>query len=550
MIRVSFLLFLLLFSGDIFAATPADTIDDLVTRYARLGRFSGAVLVARDGKVVHAGGYGLANREHGVPNRADTKFMLGSLAKQFTATAILKLEIENRLGVHDPIVKHLPDYPQPQGEKVTIHHLLTHSSGIPSLGRRGDGLESVDKELARPVTIEDVIAYSQNLPLLIEPGSAYRYSNTGYAILAAIVERVSGRKFEDYLRAELLVPAGLKDTGVLDAGEIVSHLADGYTGFAPDVQRAPYEHPSWGIGSGNAYSTVYDLLTWERAIAGNEKLFAPHIARSGERRHYGYGWFIDEIDGRRVISHGGTTAGYVCEMYRLPDQRITVIVLSNHLAKLGVHVPGQIAESAVRILMNETPADVPPMLASAPIGTVPAKVELAPGYELTIRREGSRIFALAHGEKPWTLFTWQTMKNLDADDPVVRRAMEFVRRVNRNELDAVIASLAPSWRSKAVPADFSGPWQKWTAAHGKLVDAVPFSIEKNERVNVTGILLQFERRLVHLEVVQLKSGEIAGWWENSNVPQREVELLPAANGDLFADGFRYRMPDLILPRTK
>src|SRR5688572_14055196 len=272
MIRVSSLLFLLLFSGGAFAATPANAIDDLITRYARLGRFSGAVLVARDGKVVHAGGYGLANREHGVPNRADTKFMLGSLAKQFTATAILKLESEGRLGVHDPIVKHLPDYPRPQGEKVRIHHLLTHSSGIPSLGRRGDGLESVDKELARPVTIDDVIAYSKNLPLLIEPGGGYRYSNTGYAILAAIVERVSGRKFEEYLRTELLAPAGLKDTGVLDAGEIIAHLADGYAGFAPDVERAPYEHPSWGIGAGNAYSTVHDLLAWERAIAGNEKL--------------------------------------------------------------------------------------------------------------------------------------------------------------------------------------------------------------------------------------------------------------------------------------
>ena len=550
MTRTFLLLFLLLVSDDVAAASHAEAIDDLVTRYARLGRFSGAVLAARDGKVVHAAGYGLANREHRVANRADTKFMLGSLAKQFTASAILNLESEGRLGLHDPIVKHLPDYPRPQGEKVTIHHLLTHSSGIPSLGRRGDGLESVDKEMARPVTLDGVIAHSKNLPLLMEPGSGYRYSNTGYAILAAIVERVSGRKFEEYLRTELLAPAGLKDTGVLDAGELVAHLADGYVGFTPDVERAPYEHPSWGIGAGNAYSTVFDLLAWERAIAGNEKLFAKHIARPGDQRHYGYGWFIDEIDGRRVISHGGTTAGYVCEMYRLPDQRITVIVLSNHLAKLGVHVPGDIADSVVRILMGETPADVPPMLAPAPRGAVPERVELAPGYELSIRREGSRIFASALGERPWTLFTWKTMKDIDADDAVARHAMEFVRRLNENELDAVIASLAPSWRTKATAADFSGPWQKWITAHGKLVDAVPFSIEKNERVNVAGVLLQFERRLVHLEVVQLKSGEIAGWWENANVPQREVELLPAAGGKLFADGFRYRMPDVVLPRPE
>jgi CubicO group peptidase (beta-lactamase class C family) len=546
MARTTVLILVLLLGGEVAAATPAEAIDDLVTRYTRLGRFSGAVLAARDGKVIHAGGYGLANREHRVANRADTKFMLGSLAKQFTAAAILKLEREGRLSVHDRIVKHLPSYPRPQGEKVTIHHLLTHSSGIPSLGRRGDGLEFVDKELARPVTLSDVIGYSKDLPLLFEPGSQYRYSNSGYGILAAIVEQVSGKPFEEYLRTELFAPAGLHATGVLSPDRIVPDLADGYEGFEPEVKRARYEHPAWGVGSGNAYSTVFDLLAWERAIRGNEKLFAPHIARSGGKSHYGYGWFIDEIDGRRVISHGGTTAGYVCEMYRLPDQGITVIVLSNHLPKLGVHVPGEIADSTVRILMGETPASVPPALGSLP-ETVAAEIELAPGYRIATRREGARLFARAVGAKPWTLFTWKTMKDLDADDPVLRRALDFVERLRKGQFEQVVESLAPTWRAKAKPADFGGPWQEWIAEHGALVDVAPFSLERNERVDVAGLLLQFERRIVHLEVVQLKSGEIAGWWENADVPQREVELFATTTGELFADGFRYRLPDVLAP---
>ena len=529
------------------AATPAAEIDDLVTRYTKLGRFSGAVLAARDGKVIHAAGYGLANREHGVPNRADTKFMIGSLAKQFTAAAILKLEREGRLAVNDPIVKHLPDYPRPQGEKVTIHHLLTHSSGIPSIGRRNDGLESLDKEMAKPVTLDELIDHSKDRPLLIEPGSKYRYSNTGYGILARIVERVSGKPFEDYLRTELLTPASVKNTGVLDAGEVVPNLADGYSGFEPDVTRAPYEHPTWGVGSGNAYSTVRDLFTWERAIAGNDKLFVPHIERSAPKTHYGYGWFIDEIDGRRVVSHGGTTAGYVCEMYRLPDQNIVVIVLSNHLPKLGIHVPGEIADSVVRILMGEKPQGVPPLLAAAP-SKAPAEIELAPGYRVAIRRDGSRVIARATGDKPWTLFTWESMKDIAANDAVVRGAMTFVERLRSGKFEEVVASLAPGWRAKSKPADFSKPWEEWVAEHGALVAAVPFSVEKKDKIDVVNVLLQFERRFAHLEVVQLKTGEIAGWWENANVPQREVELLYGTDGQWFADGFRYRLPDVRLPR--
>ena len=535
------------------ALATTTPIDDLITRYEKLGRFSGAVLVARDGQVVHAKGYGLANREHRVPNRGDTRFMIGSLAKQFTAAAILKLEQDGKLSTADTISKHLPDYPKAQGEKVTIHHLLTHTSGIPSYGRRGDGLDALEKMQATAVKLDEILAHSSGRELLHEAGTKYRYSNTGYAILARIVERVSGQPFEDYLRDAIFGPAGLRDTGVLKEGEVVPRLADPYVGYEPDVRRAPFTHPSWNVGAGNAFTTVRDLYRWDQVLstdavlnaAEREKFIAPHTKRSGAG-HYAYGWFLDEIDGRRVISHGGTAEGWVCEMYRLPDQKITVIVLSNHLVKLGVHVPGEIAEAAVRMLMGEEPGSVPPM----PVELKPAhrqlagNYEVAPGRRVVVQWRDGRLFARTEGQEPWTLFTWRGGRTVNREAKPVARALEFVDRLRTGKYEAVVAMLVPSWAEKSTPDSFRAPWEKWIGQWGALEAAVPFELVERETIDIVTMLLRFQRRDVHLEVVMGKNGEIAGWWEMAGVPQREVEIVPAADGTFFADGFASRLPDV------
>ena len=543
------------------AAAPStagltERLADLVGRYERLGRFSGAVLVGRGDEVLYAGAAGEAVREHGVPNRVDTKFQLASLSKQFTAAAVLKLEAQGKLSVDDPIVAHLPDYPRPQGERVTLHHLLSHTSGIPSLGRRGDGLEDVT-DTGDPIALADLIALSSSRELVLEPGSGYRYSNSAYAVAAAVVEAVSGLSFGEFLERELFEPAGMRDTGLRVSEEVVPGLAEGYFGFPGELRRPDFEHSSWGIGAGGVYSTVGDLFRWHRALhpvlgddrvlpaAQREKLSRAYVARSAApgAGHYGYGWFFDTLFGRPLVSHGGTTEGWVCDFYRFLEEDVAVIVLSNHLPKLGIHVPGEIADRAAAMVLGEAVPELPPSPAAAP----PADPErfagayrFATGHSLEVEAAAGGLTLEAAGPEPFSPFTYAELAALEREAPAAERARGFVERLAAGRFDEVPGLLMPDWAARATPQDFEGPWRRWAEEHGELLAWAPFEILGEKEVDVVRFTLRYARRDVRLEVVLNREGQVAGWWEDAEVPQGRVALHPEEGGGFFLDGFRYR----------
>ncbi|HEX3232759.1 MAG TPA: serine hydrolase domain-containing protein [Gemmatimonadales bacterium] len=324
------------------AATLPARLDSLVRAYVARGEFSGVVLVAARGAIVYQHAFGEANREWHVPNTIATRFRIASTTKQFTAALVLRLVESGKLRLDGHIVDYLPDYPRPQGEQITLEHLLTHSSGLPDY----PGLPRFYEDHAtRAHTTRELLALFDTLPLAFPPGSKWEYSNSGYVVLGAIIERVTDTTYAAALRQHLLIPLGLNDTGYDDPAEITERRASGYIRTADGVRNAPFIDPSTVFSAGMLRSSAHDLLRWAellragrvfRDTADAAAMVAPHLPTGLPLGAYGYGVFIgtQSLGGRptTVIQHGGTIYGFTSGFWRMPSEDCVVIVLDNHMS--------------------------------------------------------------------------------------------------------------------------------------------------------------------------------------------------------------------------
>jgi CubicO group peptidase (beta-lactamase class C family) len=312
-------------------------------RQAEARGFSGAVLVAKGGKVILSKGYGLADRSQGVRITENTVFLVGSLAKQFTAAAVLKLEMSGKLQVQDLIGKYFDSVPEDK-RGITIHHLLTHSSGLPREHSNND---------YDPAGRDEVVRRILQSKLRFAPGERYQYSNTDYMLLAAIIEKVSGQPFERFLRKALFKPAGMSQTGFVTERRKREGVACGYEG---SYKGSPLDEPivpgSWfRRGGGGILSTAADLYRWHLALKRNailsaeatRKMFAPQVSQGEERLFYGYGWVVTRTDrGTNLVWHNGGWYGFYAEVRRYLDEDVVVIFLTNQ--------PGNQAEQTLEKL--------------------------------------------------------------------------------------------------------------------------------------------------------------------------------------------------------
>ncbi len=332
------------------ASAEAPPLRERLDRWLTESGYRGVVLVAKDGEIVLRKGYGLADREAGTPNGPGTVFTIGSITKPFTAAAILKLESQGKLSVDDSIAKHLPNVPEDK-TGITIHHLLTHTSGLAS-----DFAGDYDK-----VGRDEYVRLALASTLQSLPGSKYEYANSGYSLLGAIVERASGRPYETYLREELLLPAGMKETGYRlprweDGREAVGYRDGerwGRLRERPWAEDGPY----WALrANGGMLSTVDDLYRWHCALEGTSvlpetakrKIFTPHVPEdpNGDS-HYGYGWAITTSPwGTREIGHNGGNTIFSADFRRYPDDRLVVIAMSNDAAVKAWRAAGALARIA------------------------------------------------------------------------------------------------------------------------------------------------------------------------------------------------------------
>jgi CubicO group peptidase (beta-lactamase class C family) len=310
------------------APALAQRIPAAVETYLDMQRgegFSGAILVARGGQVVTRA-FGQADREFAVANTPDTKFRIGSLTKQFTAAAILLLVEDGKLGLDDPLCRHLESCPE-AWRPVTIRQLLNHSSGIPDFV----GLPGVREQFALPRKLDDTLALLEAQPLDFAPGSDARYGNSGYLIAAHLIERLSGKSYAAFLDERIYRPLGMHDSGYAADAPVIPNRARGYVRRGDGFENAPFIDMSVPIGAGSQYSTVLDLYKWDRALRTDVLLPASLRAEmfAPGKRDFGLGWEIAEDDGRGVIEHNGDINGFGAFIARWPDEDAVVIILTN-----------------------------------------------------------------------------------------------------------------------------------------------------------------------------------------------------------------------------
>lgn len=293
----------------------------------RNAAFSGTVLVARDGVPIFRKSYGLANRAFDVPNADDTLYQLASVTKPFTALLIMMLQEEGKLKVDDLACDYLADCPL-AWRSITIRQLLTHTSGIPNYSSLPDWDETLD---SRTYGTGGLVALVRDLPLEFAPGEGYRYSNAGYNLLGAIIERVSGKPLPDVLRNRILTPLGMDHTVFNASRLVIPHLATGYYSLGSTFIEATPQSMTGVYGEAGLSSTVDDLLIWARALDADSLISRASSEQmiDAARNNYGFGWEIRTWHNRRMIGHAGSGPGFSNMVARFPDDDLTIIVLSN-----------------------------------------------------------------------------------------------------------------------------------------------------------------------------------------------------------------------------
>jgi CubicO group peptidase (beta-lactamase class C family) len=383
------------------SAPDVPRMEQVIQSFVSGNHFMGSVLVARGSEIVLDKGYGFANLEWETPNSPSTKFRLGSITKQFTAASILLLEERGKLSVNDPVKKYMPDAPA-AWDKITIFNLLTHTSGIPSFTSFPDyaSLEPF------PATAEQLVKRFRDKPLDFQPGEKWDYSNSGYVLLGYLIEKISGGSYERFVRDNIFKPLGMKDSGYDSNSAIIPRRAAGYSPGPNGPENAGYINMTVPLSAGGLYSTTDDLLGWEQGLFGGKLLSPASLQKMTTpfKNDYGCGLMVHTVNGHRVIEHGGGIEGFNTMLAYYPEDKLTVVVLSNIngpntpdiASKLAAVVHGE----KVVLLSERKEVTLDPKVFEGYVGNY----ELGPKFILTVTREGDKLITQATGQPKVPIF--------------------------------------------------------------------------------------------------------------------------------------------------
>ncbi len=392
------------------AGTPAPTLDseiDAMLSAAFPADAPGAaVIVVKDGSVVYRKGFGRANLELQVPIRPENVFEIGSVTKQFTAVAVMMLVEEGKLALDDDVRKHIPDFPD-KGVKITVEHLLTHTSGVPSY----TGLPAWLKLWRQDMSPAEILALTKDLPLEFPPGTEFRYNNTGYTMLGMVIEKASGMSYGDFVARRIFEPCGMRSSLYGSKQALIANRAFGYTRGEKGWENAAYLSMTQPYAAGSLMSTVDDLAAWDRAVSGGkllskaswDRVFTPYKLANGESTGYSYGWGIATFDNHRVVRHNGGISGYVSEVLRMPDDRVFVAMLTNSdtppvdtgfvVTKIAAAAIGKPYREPAAVTLDEKALD-------ALVGVYDVDATTT----RTVTREGTRLFTQRSGRPKLEVF--------------------------------------------------------------------------------------------------------------------------------------------------
>jgi len=330
-----------------------DKVDEIVRAVMGKQQIPGiSLLVARGGRIVLAKGYGLSNVELQVPVRPETIFQSGSVGKQFTATGVMMLVEEGKVGLDDPITKYFPEGPAPW-KRVTVRQLLSHTAGFADYPK--------DFDFRKDYSEDDILKIIMGIPLAYAPGTKWDYSNLGYATLGILIHRVTGKFYGDFLQERIFHPLGMATTRIISEADIVPNRSSGYRLDHGILKNQEWVSPSLNTtADGSLYFSVLDLAKWDAALytekllhrSSFDQMWTTVRLADGQPNsgHYGFGWFIDKQDGHRLVQHSGAWQGFQTHISRYIDDKLTIIALSN----LGGSKPSDICDGVGKLYLSGT----------------------------------------------------------------------------------------------------------------------------------------------------------------------------------------------------
>jgi CubicO group peptidase (beta-lactamase class C family) len=529
-------------SPDTVSGEIGRRVDDYLTRLVPYG-FSGAVLVAKDGVVVLEKGYGLANRAAKQPYTGDMVASIGSVTKQFTGAAIVKLEMEGRLKTSEPISKYFPNVPADKAA-ITIHQLLTHTAGFAGDLGGGD-----DEAIGRDALVAKVLA----TPLEARPGERFEYSNEGYSLAGAIVEIASGKGYEQYLREHLFLPAGMPHTGYQLPGWSIDALPLGYDeggrewgriykrGWLPDG-------PGWYLrANGGIHSTVGDMYRWHLALAkpgllsaaALEKYQTGHVDSLGGTERYAYGWGVEQTRrGTKVIAHNGGNGIFFTDVRRYVDEDVVIIAMTNQPVIRGTELPRRQLEALVfgdaPVVMPPAPVAVPEATRAALAGTY----ALDGGVTLKVRSVASGLEV--ESSDPG-MFASQPMTPPGGRFAALEtRSVSLVEELARGNAQPLHQAFDDGRPLEVVQGNQRRIWSEWRTESGEFqkVEAVgTTSVQGDPAVQLR---LTFERGVRELQFIW-GPRRLLGW---RGVPAAGPAMLVAESPASWVF-YQYRLPHLV-----
>jgi D-alanyl-D-alanine carboxypeptidase len=399
----------------------AEKIDAVMSEVYKPGQPGAAVIVRKNGQTLFRKGYGLADLELKVPVEPDMVFRLGSITKQFTAVAVLMLAQEGKLGLQDEITKFLPDYPV-QGRTITVEHLLTHTSGIQSYTDMPEWLPLMRKDM----TLTELIDLFKSKPMPFEPGEGWAYNNSGYILLGAIIEKVSGKTYEAFLDERVFKPLGMKGSYYGSAERIIPRRIPGYQLGKGGFVNAPYLSMTQPYAAGSLLSNVDDLAVWSDAVFSGklvkkewlDKAFAPFKLKNGESSGYGYGWFIAEFAGHRSVEHGGGINGFTTYEMTFPEDGLFLAVLTNSAIEGRDPEPRAVRIARLALGLAE-PARKAVALPAADLDRLVGVYEGPRGATATITREAGKAYIQRRGGAKTELLAASPAEFFTGDNPAL-----------------------------------------------------------------------------------------------------------------------------------
>ncbi len=428
--------------------------DEVLSRYSDVGLFTGSVLIAQHGKILLDKGYGFSNVKEGKGNTADSKYQIYSVTKPITATLIVKLAEEQRLSLNDRLSKYYPSFPQ--GDSITIEHLLTHTSG----------LYCYNNDFSMPVNSEKaMLEFLRKKPLNFSPGTEWEYCNTGYFLLGFIIEKVTGVPYEKAVENYIFTPLGMNHSGFDYRTLKDSNKTTGYAILYDDTSAvAPVYDPHELFAAGGIYSTTYDVYRFHEAMQAN-KILSPDATRKAYtpfKKNYGFGWFIDSVSGRRIIGHSGGASGYRSYLVRIPEENTVIILLCNS-ENTDVNA---VKKKLLNVMFNE-PYKIPSggKIAHRLLEKYQGAYAMTPRMTIYISAENGRLTARPSMQKAALLLP-ETESRFYVDD--INGYIDFLK-AGTGDVDTLVltqdgkrytgARIHPSWSvvGSSTPNGWNGP---------------------------------------------------------------------------------------------